>query len=208
MKDRIKDTLIEIKVLPSNEIDQAIDCFARAIARDWPNTKEEAARWVFDEFHHPGSVIFGAFYESKIIGVCSLVLLDFILDKLTKSEHGLISNALQELKINLSKAIYIGGFSVEKKYETRLLATRLFTFAENYAKSRRYETLVAYTARPSEKYQKIKALQIALSRAQMKELPLSHKIFHLSPADLEKVWLYKFLKQYGEQYLNKSTRSH
>lgn len=194
MKDRIKDTLIEIKVLPSNEIDQAINCFARAIARDWPNTKEEAARWVFDEFHHPDSVIFGAFCEGKIIGVCSLVSLDFILGKLIKSEHELVDNALQELKINLSKTIYIGGLSAEKKYEGQWMAIRLLTFAENYAISEGYETLVACTARPSEKYQKIKALQIALSRAQMKELPLSRKIFHLSPNDLEKVWLYKFLK--------------
>lgn len=187
-----------VKILLSNEIDQAIECFANAIDRDWPNSKEEAANWVFDEFHHPDSIIFGAHDKDKLVGVCSLVPLNFVLERVSGSEHQLVLNALnQELKIDLSKAIYIGGFSVKKEYEGQGMARQLFTFAENFAINKAYEALVAHTARPSEKYQKIQVLPIALSRYKMKELPLPHKIFYSSPDDLEKVWLYKLLKQYG-----------
>ena len=189
----------EVKILSSNEIDQAVECFADAIARDWPNSKEEATSWVFDEFHNPDSKILGV-YDNKdnLAGTCSLVPLNFVLERLEKAsgdEHELVLNALnQELKIDLLKAIYVGGFSVKKEYEGQGTARRLFTFAENLAISNEYEALVASTARPSEKYKKIQALQIALSKYKMKELPLPHKIFYPSPDDLEKVWLYKSLK--------------
>ena len=188
----------EVKILLSNEINQAIECFANAIARDWPNSKEEAADWVFDEFHYPDSIIFGAHDKDKLIGTYSLVPLHFALERVSGSEHQLVLNALnQELKIDLSKAIYVGGLSVKKEYESQGIARKLFTFAENFAISDGYEALVAHTARPSEKYQKIQALPIALSMYKMRELPLPHKIFYSSPDDLEKVWLYKLLKLYG-----------
>jgi GNAT superfamily N-acetyltransferase len=184
----------EVKTLSSNEIDQAIECFANAIARDWPNSKEEAADWVFDEFHHPDSIILGVFAEGKIIGTCSLVSLDFILGKLSEGERELVSSALKRLAIDLSKAIYMGGFSVEEKYEARGVGRQLFTSAENSAINKGCEVLVAHTARSSEKYSKIKVLPIALAKFGMKELVLSTITFHLSPNDLEKVWLYKIFE--------------
>lgn len=184
-----------VKILSSTEIDQAIECFTNAVARDWPNSREEATTWVSDEFHHPGSVILGVFNEGKIIGTCSLVSLDFILGKLSEGERDLVSSALKGLAIDLSKAIYIGGFSVEKKYEGRGVSKQLFTSAENSAINNGCEVLVAHTARSSEKYTKIKVLPLALTKAGMRELVLPAKTFHSSPNNLEKVWLYKFLKK-------------
>ena len=186
---------IEVKILSSNEIDQAIECFANAITRDWPNSKEEAENWVSDEFHNPDSIILGVYDKDNLIGTCSLVPLNFVLERVSRSEHQLVLNALnQELKTDLSKAIYVGGLSVKKEYEGQGIAQKLFTSAENFAISNGYEALVAHTARPSEKYQKIQAFQIALSRYKMRELPLPHKIFYSSPDDLEKIWLYKVVK--------------
>ncbi len=185
----------EVKILSSNEIDEAIEYFATAVARDWPNSKEEAVNWVSDEFHNPDSIILGAYDKDILVGACSLVPLHFVLERTSKSERQSVLIALnQELKIDLLKAIYIGGLSVKKEYEGKGIAQRLFTSAEHFAISNGYEALVAHTARPSEKYQKIQALPIALSRYEMKELSLPHKIFYSSPDDLEKVWLYKFLK--------------
>lgn len=184
-----------VKILSSTEIDQAIECFANAVARDWPNSKEEAANWISDEFRHPDSIILGVFAEGKIIGTCSLVSLDFILSKLSTSEHELVSTALRGLGVNLAKAVYIGGFSVDEKYEARGVSRQLFTSAENSAINKGCEMLVAHTARSSEKYPKIKVLPIALTKAGMKELTLPSKTFHSSPSDLEKVWLYKFLNK-------------
>ena len=188
--------LAEVKILSSTEIDQAIECFANAIARDWPNSREEAINWVSDEFHNPDSVIFGVFNEEgKIIGTCSLVSLEFILGKLNENERDLVSNALKEIGVNLSKAIFIGGFAVEEKYEARGVSRQLFTFAENSAINKGCGVLVAHTARSSEKYPKIKVLPIALAKAGMEELTLPTKTFHSSPNDLEKVWLYKYLNK-------------
>jgi len=191
----------EVKILSSNGIDEAVECFADAIARDWPNSKEEATNWVFDEFHNPDSKILGVYDKDNLAGTCSLVPLNFVLERLEKAsvnEHQLVLNALnQELKIDLLKAIYVGGFSVKKEYEGQGIAWRLFTFAENLAISNEYEALVASTARPSEKYKKIQALHLALSKYKMRELSLPHKIFYPSPDDLEKVWLYELLEQYG-----------
>ena len=185
---------LDIKILSSNEIDQAIDCFARAIDRDWPNTREEAAGWVNDEFHNFNSIIFGAVFENKIIGTCSLIPLNFVFNKLQNDEREKVENGLKRIGVNFQKAIYIGGLAVEKKYEGRGVATDLFTFVENYAINNGWEFLIGYTARPSVKYNTIKALPIVLSRFHVKELPMPRKIFHLSPVDLEKVWFYKLLK--------------
>ncbi|OHA43494.1 MAG: hypothetical protein A3G03_01335 [Candidatus Taylorbacteria bacterium RIFCSPLOWO2_12_FULL_44_15c] len=185
----------EVKILSLNGVDQAIECFADAIARDWPNSKEEATNWVFDEFHNPDSTILGVYDKDNLAGACSLVPLNFVLERTSENEHQLVLVALnQELKIDLSKAIYVGGFSVKREYEGQGIARQLFTFVDNFAINNGYEAIVAHTARPSEKYQKIQALPIALSRYKMRELLLPHKIFYPSPDDLEKVWLYKLLK--------------
>ena len=185
-----------VKILSSTEIDQAVECFANAIARDWPNSREEAISWVSDEFHNPDSLIFGVFdEEGKIIGTCSLVSLEFVLGKLSESEHELVVSALKGLGIDLTKAIFIGGFAVEEKYEGRGVSKQLFTSAENSAINKGCKLLVAHTARSSEKYPKIKVLPIALAKAGMKELTLPTKTFHSSPNDLEKVWVYKYLNK-------------
>ena len=186
---------IEIKILLPNEIDQAIKCFATAIARDWPNSEEEATNWVRDEFYNSTSIILGAFIEKRLVGVCSLIDLDFILKSLEVEENNLIIEALaNKLGIDTGKIIYIGGFGVEEKFERIGIGTKLFTFAEKTAINNGYEALLGQTARPSKKYEKIKELDFALSVTQMKELPLAKTIFLPSPNDLEKVWLYKLLK--------------
>lgn len=185
----------EVKILSSNEINSAIECFANAIVRDWPNSKEEAVNWVSNEFHHPNSIILGAYDKDNLIGTCSLVPINFVFERLNKNEHKLVSNALLKLEIDLAKTIYFGGLSIKEKYEAQGVTTQLFTFARNSAIREGYEVLIAHTARSSEKYQKIKALSLALLKAQMKELTLPYKIFYSSPNDLEKVWLYKFLKK-------------
>src|SRR3989344_4192121 len=181
---------VEIKVLITNEIDEAIECFARAIAQDLPNNKEEAKNWVYDEFHNPDSVIFGAFVENKLIGVCSLVPFNFILEKLGGKESNLIIKALKrQPDIDTSKVIYMGGFGVEEEFKEKGIGTKLFTFAEKLAINKGCKTLLGHTARPSKKYDKIKGLDFALSIIQMKKLPLTETIFLSSPNDLEKVWL-------------------
>jgi len=186
---------IKIKILSPNAIDQAIKCFASAIARDWPNSEEEATNWVRDEFHKSNSTILGAFIEKRLVGVCSLIDLDFVLKKLKVEENKLIIETLvNKLAINIGKIIYIGGFGVDEKFERMGIGTKLFTFAEKIAINKGCEALLGQTARPSKKYEKMKGLGFVLSVMQMKELPLTKTFFLSSPSDLEKVWLYKLLK--------------
>jgi len=183
------------KILQPNEIDQAIECFAKAVADDWPNSREEAAGWVSNEFHNPSSTIFGVYDKDNIVGTCSLVPIDFVFEKMSENERQMVLVSLnQELKIDLTKAIFIGGFSVGQEYEGKGVSWQLFTSAENFAIENNYKALVAHTARPSKKYKKIQSLPIALRKYGMRELPLPNKIFYSSPNDLEKVWLYKLLK--------------
>jgi GNAT superfamily N-acetyltransferase len=141
----------QIRVLLPGEINQAVECFSTAIARDWPNSKEEAASWVADEFPHAGSIIFGAYDNDKLVGTCSLVTASYVIERLKKDEKELVIDALQKLEVDLAEAIYIGGFSVEKKYEARGTSSQLFTSAQNFAISKGYTTLIAHTARPSGK---------------------------------------------------------
>ena len=184
---------IGIRTLEQNEIDQAVDCFARAIERDWPNNQNEAKNWIYDEFHHFNSIIFGAFLDKELVGVCSLVVFNFVLAKLDKREGTLILEFFKDkFGIDKEKIIYLGGFGVKKKFENLRVATKLFTFAEKTAINNGYKMLGGHTARPSQKYGKIKGLDFALSM-QMKELPLVEKIFLSHPSDLEKVWLYKII---------------
>ena len=184
---------VEMKIVPAIEIDFAITSFANAIARDWPNSKDEAKQWVFDEFHNPDSIIIGAYDARKLVGACSLVPQNHIFDKLDKEEKSIVSAFLIGLNVDLSKAIFLGGFYVDKKYESKMVSAQIYTFAEEFANNRGYKALVAHTARPSEKYNKIKALPVALSMAKMKELPVPRKFFYSNPSDLEKVWLYKLI---------------
>lgn len=187
---------IRVRILSSDEIGQAIDCFVRAISRDWPNTEDEARSWVDDEFHNPNSTIFGAVVDKRLVGVCSLIPFDFILQRLSWREAKLLTGALKKKfreSESETKVIYIGGFGVDKRYEGKGIGGKLLLFAEKTALNRGYRALVAQTARPSKKY-KIKGLAFALLVMQMSELSLAEKIFLPSPRDLEKVWLYKFLK--------------
>jgi GNAT superfamily N-acetyltransferase len=184
---------IGIRTLEQNEIDQAVDCFARAIERDWPNNQNEAKNWIYDEFHHINSIIFGAFLGKELVGVCSLVPFDFVLAKLDKKEGTLIPKFLKDkFGIDKEKIIYLGGFGVKEKFENMGVATKLFTFTEKTAINNGYRMLVGHTARPSQKYGKIKGLGFALSM-KMEELPLVEKFFLSLPNDLEKVWLYKII---------------
>lgn len=184
---------VAVRTLAQDEINQAIDCFARAIARDWPNSQNEAKNWIYDEFHHSDSIVVGGFIDKKLVGVCSLVPFSFVLAKLDKQETDLVLETLKnQLGIDNEKIIYIGGFGVEEKFEKMGVGTKLFTFAEKTAINKGYRVLVGHTADTSEKYKKIKGLTFALSM-EMKELPIASKIFLPHPSDLEKVWLYKIL---------------
>src|SRR3989344_4222698 len=128
----------EVKILSLNRVDQAIECFADAIARDWPNSKEEATNWVFDEFHNSDSTILGVYDKDNLAGACSLVPLNFVLERTSENEHQLVLVALnQELKIDLSKAIYVGGFSVKREYECQRIALASQNFLSVTRRSRK-----------------------------------------------------------------------
>lgn len=184
---------VEIKILSSNKIKAGIECFASAIARDWPNSKKEAKNWIDDEFHNPDSIVFGAFIKNKLIGVCSLVSFNFVLKKMDLWESKLVINTLiNKLGVNAEEMIYMGGFGVKENLEGKGIGTKLFNYAEEIAKNNGLKVLVGHTAGPSRKYDKIKGLSFALSLG-MKKLGLGKTICLSSPRDLEKVWLYKII---------------
>lgn len=194
LKEPPKESITNIKIRPlsQHEIDKGISVFSRAIARNWPNTSEEATAWVHDEFYHPSSVILGAFNAQAMIGVCSLVPFDYVLENLEENERKSVKDQLEKtLGANLPKAIFFGGLGVEEKYEGRGIAARLFRFAENFARDRGASLLIAETAEKSGKYPKAGALELLQNRFHMNELALPQRTFFNSPNDLGKIWLYK-----------------
>lgn len=183
---------INIFKLSESEISKAINIFSKAIPRHWPNTSEEARLWITDEFYHPDAIIFGAYIENNLAGVCSLLPMDAVLNKMEIKEAQIIKKAIEDtLRTRIRETGYIGGFATEEKYEYKGLSKYLFKHANAYAKNNELKFIIGHTARPTEKYPDLKMFDIAKSKFKMEELPTAEKIHYSSPADLEKVWFFK-----------------
>ncbi len=182
-----------IKYLRKDEVTRAIEVFAGAISRHWPNTVEEARFWVHDEFHHPETVLLGHFGGPTLNAVVCLSSFQFVLSKLADKEQGLIKSALASSFPNLKveEIVHLGGLAVTKEVVGIGWGTLLFRMAEREAQERDYKLLVGHTARRSEKYPSMHILQSVVKWRKWFELSTAEPIYYSNPSDLEKVWTYK-----------------
>lgn len=191
---------IIFRQLQLDEIILGIDLFARSVVRTWPNTYEEAAGWVKDEFSAVSAILYGAFVNNKLIGLCVGTPYCIIWRSLAKHEQNLLSTTFEYLSytndgIHLSdpsKILHIGGISVDRDYEQQGIASKLFAMVESLAREEGYIALVAHIAGDyiSHPQASIKSL---IEKWGMHKMPIIRLLYYNDPPDLEKLWYYKTL---------------
>jgi len=182
-----------IRSLERLELDAAIEVFAQAIPRYWPNTSEEARLWVKEEFYHPEAVVIGHFDRTTLDAVVCLTSFEFVLSHLEAQEQALVEAGVAEVasSINPREVVHIGGLAVAQDAVDIGWGMLLFTVAEREAQNRGYKLRIGHTARRSEKYPAMRVLTSLVKWRKWQELPVSEKIYYANPPDLEKVWCYK-----------------
>ena len=185
--------IYEARPLEKNELDMAIELFAQAIPRHWPNSAEEARLWVHDEFHHSEAMVIGNFYKGALNAVVCLVPFRFVLLNLPDRERKLVETALASSfpDLKMEEIIHLGGLAVSKEEFGIGWGLLLFKIAEREAQERGYKLQIGHTARQSKKYPSRRILTSLVKRGGWLELPVSEPIYYPNPSDLEKVWAYK-----------------
>lgn len=182
-----------IRRLGKYEISMAIDVFAEAIPRHWPNTVAEARKWVHREFRHPDAVVIGHFDGNLLDAVVCLVPFQVVLLRLPAREQDVIKDALSKVSsaVDIQHVVHVGGLAVSEEAAHKGLGARLFNLAGCEAQERRYTLQVGHIARQSRKYPSLHVLTSIVKRQRWRELPVAEKVFYPKPADLEKVWCFK-----------------
>ena len=183
----------ETRPLEKNELDMAIELFAQAIPRHWPNSAEEARLWVRDEFYHPETMVIGHFYRTVLNSVVCLAPFRFVLSNLPDKERRLVETALtfSFFGLKAEEIIHLGGLAISKEVVGIGWGTLLFKIAEREAQERGYKLRIGHTARPSKKYPSMHILKTIVRWRKWVELPVTEPIYYPNPPDLEKVWSYK-----------------
>lgn len=190
MPPEIKHT---IRQLEKKELDAAVEVFAQAIPRDWPNTSEEARSWVFDEFHHSDAVLLGYVSDEKIEAVICLLPLTEVLLKVGEKEKRLLMEGLKICcpGVTVDQMIHVGGLAKTATAPKQGLAQLLYVSAHALAQRSGYKVCIGHTARRSEKYPSMMILDTVAKQSGLSEVPTSEKIYYTNPPDLEKVWVHR-----------------
>jgi len=181
------------------ELNRAITCFARAIARTWPATEAEAREWVREEFCHPRAAVFGAFDRTFIGGVIASVPLSLVLDHLDEHERSTVLGGLEATtgQAPNSQAVrsmlHVGGLGVEQVIWRKGVGSALHNHLRGWAVKQGYRFMVGHTARSSAAHPRAGCLDFVYG-LHGKALPIGQKIFYSSPEGLEKVWIYYDLR--------------
>lgn len=188
----------KIRRLGKYEIGMGIELFAESIPRHWPNTADEARKWVEAEFRHPEAVVIGHFDGTLLDAVACLTSFEFVLSNLRSHEKRLIQGAFKKAfpTLSCSQAAHVGGLAVSEEVERNGLGTLLFNLIKREARARRYVLQIGHIARQNSEYPSLRVLESIVKRQNFRELPVAEKIFYprlskLGPPNLEKVWCYK-----------------
>jgi GNAT superfamily N-acetyltransferase len=185
---------IEIRRLKPEEVLGGVELFARSVPRHWPVTSEEARTWVQREFSHSKSVVFGYFWNTRMVAVNALCQLPVVLEDIDEIERKLLKTALKQ-KFSVEDPevglMHWGGLAVEAEFEGMGIARKLGEHMVQFATGKKLKGLFAQCARPSKEYPNLRGLEIAKSLG-FNEL-FNDILLTYPHSRLEKVWLYKTL---------------
>jgi len=166
--------------------------FAEAIARDWPNTAEEAESWVKEEWNHPSTQVFLAEEDGIDVGCVFALDFGFVLSHQSEEEQRVILSAFSAMKEKNFSAMenlsFVGGLGVVEDYTELGVATLLLRSVQAWAKQEG-KILLGHTGCPSKRYSSLKALSL-IRRLGFVELLPPGSTYYPEPSDLEKVWVY------------------
>ncbi|MDD2656823.1 MAG: GNAT family N-acetyltransferase [Patescibacteria group bacterium] len=180
--------MMKIKRLPGQGSFEHVRLFAEAIARDWPNTVEEAKCWVKEEWNHPSTQVFLAEENEIAVGCVFALDFDFVFSHHNEEEQQKLFSATEEKNFSAMENLsFVGGLGVKAGYTAKGVATLLLRSVQAWAKQEN-KFLLGHTGRPSKKYSSLKALPLVLSLG-FEEIFPKGSFYYPNPPDLEKVWV-------------------
>ena len=179
---------MKIKILPGQGSFEHVRLFADAIARDWPNTAEEAESWVKEEWNHPSTQVFLAEENEIAVGCVFALDFNFVFSHQSEEEQQKLFSATEEKNFSTMENLsFVGGLGVVEDYTELGVATLLLRSVQAWAKQEG-KTLLGHTGRPSKKYFSLKALPL-VNNLGFEEIFPQGSFYYPKPPDLEKVWV-------------------